>query len=197
MSDSDDAAAGWAVAMTKPACEEIAERSIRQGGHRCYLPRFRKLLRGSRIENGKRIRTRQAGDLVMRPLFPGYILIEVHAGDGAGAIDRVTGVVRVLRHRAAADGSARPRLIAAELVDAIRKREQAGHFDEGRIGEGGTVRKDIAAGDRVQIGGGEYSGLIGRLVELDEAGRAAVLLEILGRSDVRASVPAELLRKLA
>ena len=120
--------------MTKPTSEEVAERSVRQAGYRTYLPRYRKLLRGVRIENGRRIRTRGDGDLVMRPLFSCYVFAELHPGDGGGAIGRSTGVVRVMRHRAEADGNARPRMLADEVVEAIRERERRGDFDEARPG---------------------------------------------------------------
>jgi Transcription termination factor nusG len=69
--------AGWCVVMSKPAAEEIAERSIREAGYRVYLPCYRKILRGSRFgEDGRRIRSRR-DEVVLRPLFPLYLFVEL------------------------------------------------------------------------------------------------------------------------
>jgi hypothetical protein len=42
----------------------------------------------------------------------------------------------------------------------------------------------------VHINGGDFAGLVAELVNLDDRGRAMVLLQILGKAGIRATVPA-------
>lgn len=169
---------GWCVVMTKVMAEEVAERAIRETGYRTYLPRYRKIIRGTRIDDHGR-RARPRGEIVMRPLFPGYLFAELHPGQGWNGIKKATGVADVLRYPGE---MGEPKLMAAEIIDVIHDAELAGDFDEARPVKSGK-RKDIKPGDTVQINAGPFAGLPAQLVALDEHGRAQLLVALFGREN--------------
>jgi hypothetical protein len=164
---------GWCCALTRPAAEEVAEKSIRQAGFRVYLPRYRKILRGVRLDEttGRRIRTRGAGEVVMRPLFGQYIFIELHPGQSEHGITIAVGVVKLLRHPAVGGLFGTPKLIDAEVIEEIRLAEQRGDFDQVRGAAPRLRRTDLAPGDQVSTAQGVGAELVG----LDDAGRAQVM----------------------
>lgn len=61
----------WAVVITRPACEDIAEKRLREAGFRVYLPRVRVVLAGHRTPRGR-------GEVVLRPMLPRYLFAELH-----------------------------------------------------------------------------------------------------------------------
>ena len=81
----------------------------------------------------------------------------------------------------ARDAAASPATIAAEIIEAIRAAVDRGQFDDL------PLRQRLERGEQplVRFNG---SGIVGKLIGLDEAGRAAVLLRLLGR-DVVTRVP--------
>ena len=186
---AENAAPGlaWLVVMTHPHSEGYAEAALARIGCEVCLPRYRRRLVGIRIDgDGRRIRTRGPGSIVRRPLFPAYLFVQHDADRGALDIATSPGVARVLRHR-----SGRPKLLADDVVDEIIRRCEAGEFD--MVGTRHR-RLDIGPGDAVRIGNraGTWSDHLATLVELDDAGRAQVLIELLGRM-VPVDVPAEAL----
>jgi hypothetical protein len=83
--------------------------------------------------------------------------------------------------------------LAGALVDAIRERCERGDVDQAMPAAAHVKvpkRTDLAAGDQVAIGSGDFSGMLGQLAGLDDHGWARVLLELLGRRDVRVNFEA-------
>jgi hypothetical protein len=168
----------WVVVVAKPGGEHIAEASLAGGGWSTYCPRFRRQLKGVRIApDGRRVRTRGAGSIVLRPLFPRYLFArlsegrwwEMRSASGVVSVVMVPDSVPRLGER---DRENRPALVAPELVEAIRESVERGDFDEPR-----PLRRDLRrlldAGENplVQVNGHP---IIGRLVGLDDHGRATV-----------------------
>ncbi len=77
-----------------------------------------------------------------------------------------------------------PALVPAEIVTAIRERENTGGFD--RL----DSRQVLRLGELVRVTTGAFEDMVGRLVELRDQDRIVVLLELLGRA-VRAQLRAE------
>ncbi len=202
----------WCVVISKPAAEEVAERSIREAGYRVYLPRYRKVLHGIRLDDrGRRIRTRGPGAVVMRPLINGYLFAELHPShdgiltamrpvhetvvpnsDGSLALCRqsgppLAGVDRLLRYRASDGCRGLPKLVHPEIIEMIREIERSGEFDERRLT---GKRADIKAGDQVRINRGAFAGFMAELVDLDQDGTAHWETELFGRM-TRGSGPAD------
>jgi transcription antitermination factor NusG len=168
----------WCVVATKPAAEFLAEGRLRSGGYRVYLPVYRRVLTGHRACRGENS---------MRPLFSGYLFTQLERGDRWLSILSTPGVSGIIR-----DPANNPALMDDATLTQIRSAEVGGTFDQPRIGAKGK-RTDLDLGERVRIAH-PAGDLIGTLLELDEAGRAAVLLDILGRT-TRTSVDAATLRR--
>jgi transcriptional antiterminator RfaH len=75
----------------------------------------------------------------------------------------------------------RPAAVPAEVVEAIRGREEEGAFN------GLDPRRTLQPGELVRITTGAFGDMVGRLVELNDNDRVIVLLDLLGRS-VRAQL---------
>ena len=171
---------GWAVVLTKHGSEEIAEGLIIQTGFNVYLPRYRKRLRGVRLgKNGRRIRTRGPGEIVYRALFPNYLFVELTEGDDP-ALELIRGVQAVLRRRLPHGGFGPPRLIGSEIIGVIRDIVASGKWDEVGEIDHRSPRVNVKIGDKVRVGAGDWGGVIGKLIDLDEQGRARLLTEFLG-----------------
>jgi transcription antitermination factor NusG len=172
----------WGVVITKPLGEEVAARALSNGGWRVYLPRYRKILKGVRLDaEGRRHRTRGQGEIVLRPLFPRYLFVDLTRRAWSEMV-RLPGVLALVG--GVVGGEWRPYAVGDEVVEAVRGAERSGRWDE--AGEGGR-RKDLKAGDRVRIA--ELGDLVGELDEIGEDDRAWVLLTFLGRQ-VRPEVSA-------
>jgi len=164
----------WVVVISKPSAEEVAERSLRQAGYRVYLPRYRKVIRGTRLdERGRRVRPR--GEIVMRPLFPSYLFAEVDCLSRWSSLKRANGIADLIwRGEVAAE-------MKAIVIDQLREAEQSGLFDEARPSSKRIRRNDLPIGAEVRVLDGPFSSFIGKLASLDETGRAKALLDIFGR----------------
>ena len=188
-------ALGWIVIMSKSSAEHVAERTLQSAGWRVYCPRYRKLLRGTKIINGKKVGIRRGGEVVFRPLFSRYIFCELHPEQQWWPIRKAVGVDRIVMEPSTVtrpgepDRIALPALLHPEIIELIRQAMDAGEFDEYRPR---IVRNDL----RQRLNRGERpmvrangSGIVGRLVGLNDAGRAQVLISLLGR-EVQATADA-------
>lgn len=163
----------WVAVISRPAAEEVAERSLRQAGYRVYLPRYRKVIRGTRVDvRGRRVRPR--GEIVMRPLFPSYLFADIDCVSQWSSLKRANGIADLIwRGEVAAE-------LPGSVIDGIRAAEQSGVFDEERPGCK-SKRKDLPIGAQVRVLDGPFSSFLGILSGLDETGRATALLNIFGR----------------
>lgn len=150
--------------VTKPAQEEVAERSLRQAGCRTYLPRYRYEMRPHGIE--------RKGRPMMRPLLQGYVF--THDWHGWPKM-RIDGIVRVLR--SPATGLAI--MLGDADIDLIWRREREGIFDV-IAPPGAGHRIDIKVGDYVQLDllTGRITGV---LDELSSDGSAKIRAMMFGR----------------
>jgi transcriptional antiterminator RfaH len=78
-----------------------------------------------------------------------------------------------------------PTPVPAEIIAAIREREDSGAFDRF------DRRQNLRLGDLVRVTAGAFEDMLGRLVELRDQDRVVLLLEMLGRT-VRAQFRAEI-----
>jgi transcription antitermination factor NusG len=177
---------GWAVVMTAPQREEAAEAAIERLGYTTFLPRYQRLLKGVKVgPNGRRIRTRRLGELVSRPLFPTYLFVAlVPGGFDSRRIIMVSCVVRIVRH-APIDGLAGAVApVDPAIVDELRQACEAGIFDQ----------VPPVPGDQVRVTDGDFSGLVGTLVRVDDDGlRARVMLQALFGREAPVDLPASAL----
>lgn len=180
---SQQEAPGWMVITARPMAEELAENTLKAAGWRVYLPRGRKVLRGIRIDpqTRKRIRTRGFGEIVMRPIFAGYLFVELHPGQSWAPALAQRGVIGMLASRVG-DGM-RPKLVTERGIEALRSAERDGEFDEARCRRGkANHRPDLEIGARVavEISGITLDGIIESLS--DKRDQAIVRYMLFGRA---------------
>ena len=158
----------WFVVQTQPHKEIQAEVNLRNQGFQSFLPRIRKTIRHAR-----RSRTGLA------PLFPRYLFVSLDLGrERWRSVNGTFGVSRLVSH------GAWPAPVPHGLVEEMMAlTEQVGAID---------LRDTLTPGESVRFLSGPFAETIGRLVTLDDTGRARVLLELLG-SEREISVASEVL----
>ncbi len=156
----------WYVARTHPAAEAKAAANLDRQGYPTFLPRHRRWVRHARRR-----------EIVLRPLFPGYLFV---------GIDRACMNWRPVRSTiGVADlvcGGDGPIPVQHEVVEVLRRRERQGAFDE--LGPA----RGLGPGDPVRVSDGPLADFTGRLAAVGADERVIVLFEFLGRT-VRAEVP--------
>lgn len=148
----------WYVAQLKPNALAIAERNLARQGYAFFMPM---------IERDER---RASGfEKKLRPLFPGYLFVQFDPlAGGWRAISSTRGVARLVSF-----GDATPRPVSQELMHQIRR-----HTDDGGIFR---THENLGPGDQVVVMSGPFADFIARVHEIDDAGRAWLLLDLLGQ----------------
>lgn len=156
----------WYVVQTQPRAESKAERHLINQGFGTYLPRYR-----------RRVRHARRNELVLRPLFPGYLFVKLDPQlQRWRSINGTVGVCRIL-----SEGDA-PRRVPDQILEQILARED---------GEG-AVRLDppvFSAGQAVRISTGPLADVTALFEETRDENRVVLLLSLLGRK-VRVLAPA-------
>lgn len=147
----------WYVVNTRPRKEELARILLEQNGLEVFVPRVLEW-------SPSRRRTRERVTL----LFPGYLFVRLSLNEHLARVRWTQGVRRLL----GPDGHPAP------VDDALVAELSA------RMGERGYLvqRPGLDAGDRVEVRGGPFAGLLG-VVETPctAAARVRVLLTIFAR----------------
>lgn len=151
--------AQWYVAQTHAHAESRAATHLVRQGFSIYLPRYMK-----RRTHARRIET------VAAPLFPRYVFV---------AVDRLTQRWRSIQSTIGVShlvcNGAEPVPVPNGVIAELRSREnEAGCIHL-------TVPPRFAAGDRVSIVDGVFSGSLGLFQGMADRDRVAILLELLGR----------------
>ncbi len=159
----------WIVLTTQPHREDLAmENLIRQDFHP-YCPMIVK-----RIKHARR-----AYD-AKRPLFPGYIFVEYQARQQLWRpLLGTFGVRSVLRNGEV------PALLPSGFVESLKVREIDGAIHK-------PVRP-FEPGQAVVINGGPFDGLVGQILEIREADRVVLLLNLLNQ-ETKVRVETKMLR---
>ena len=159
--------AHWVVLTTKHCCESLASENLGRQGYNFYCPMIIRRIRHAR----------KAYD-APRPLFPGYIFVELGGNNRWRPILGTYGVRSIVRNGEV------PALLPAEFVEGLKSRE----ID-------GAIRKPespFQPGQAVAISGGPFDGLVGQILELRENDRVLLLLDLLNRQ-AKVHVGADLL----
>jgi transcriptional antiterminator RfaH len=153
----------WFVVHTRAAHEERAAHHLAYQGFEAYLPRYRK-----RRRHARRVQE------VLRPLFPRYLFVRLNLdAERWRSINGTFGVTHLICH------GNRPAPVPDGVVEAIVARELCP----------GIVELDppkFRPGDRVRIEEGVLADRIGLFVEMADAKRVVLLLDLMGRA-VRAT----------
>lgn len=164
MQDDQDATIGslrplgrrWFAVQARPFKESYAAANLENQGFPTFLPRLRKTVRHARRSRA-----------ILAPLFPRYLFVSLDLSrDRWRSVTGTFGVSHLVT-----DGT-RPLPAPPGLVERlIGASDDLGVLDL----SGGLV-----PGQNVRFVTGPFAEMVGRLVRLDDRGRAEVLLAILG-----------------
>jgi transcriptional antiterminator RfaH len=156
----------WFVVRTQSRAEEKAVRHLGNQGFVTYLPRYRR-----RVRHARRLQ------LLLRPLFPGYLFVQLDPELCRWrSINGTIGVREIL-----SNGEA-PLAVADRIIDEIKARED----DTGTVK---LVPPSFARGQVVRLLEGPLADLNGLFEEMRDESRVVLLVSLLGRK-VRMQVPA-------
>jgi len=147
----------WVVATTHPNSEAIAREHLERQGFDVYCPQIRK-----RRSHARKV------EMVLRPLFPGYVFIRlVPQSPSWRPIQSTTGIRALVRF------GDEPAVLDGSFIQSLKAREQ----------DGAVVRPatPFKVGQEVKIDDGPLSGLMARILSLDDKDRITVLLDVMNR----------------
>lgn len=148
----------WYVARTQRHAEGHAVANLEKQNFRTFYPRFRKSRRHAR-----RV------EIVLAPLFPNYIFVELDLSRNRWrSVNSTRGVTHMLMQ------GEMPQAVARGVVESLQLRMRV----DGTVDL--TPRLEI--GQSVRVAYGPFADFVGTLHQLDSAGRVRVLLSLLGRS---------------
>lgn len=150
-------AARWIAVNTHPHREQFAIENLERQDFVAYCPLIRK-----RIRHARRVHDAK------RPLFPGYVFVEITNG-----LDRWRPITSTYGVRSIVMCGERLSFIDAGFVASLKVREV----------DGLIVRptKRFCIGQSVRMAGGPFDGLVAEIIEMDEKERLVVLLDLLNR----------------
>lgn len=158
--------ASWFVVQTQPSAEAKARRHLINQGFTTYLPLYR-----------RRVRHARKNEIVLRPLFPGYLFVRLDPDQHRWrSINGTIGVRQIL-----SDGNT-PRTLPDHVIEEIVARQD----------ETGAVKLSapvFAPGQAVRLLDGPFADVSGLFEEARDENRVVLLLSILGRQ-VRVVAPA-------
>lgn len=147
----------WYVAETQPRKEALAALHLERQSFDFFLPRYRKTRRHAR-----------KFDTVLAPLFPGYIFVRFDREQANWrSINGTFGVRRLI----CGEGGML-RSMPSRVVEALQARCRGGIFE--------AALDSLKPGEKVRILHGPFAELIAQVKSLDDRGRVALLLDVLG-----------------
>jgi transcription antitermination factor NusG len=148
----------WYAVQCQPHREPAAASQLRNQGFQVFLP-----LRPKTWRHARRMEIRHVA------FFPGYLFVALDlARDRWRSINATFGVKRLVT----TGGEARPAALPQGIVEAMCCQAD----------ERGCLRHEelLRIGRTVRILAGPFGDRMGELIELDDAGRVRVLIELLG-----------------
>ena len=152
-----DADQFWYVVHCKPNSEKLALRNLKNQNFSAFLPMEKVTSR-----KGVCFQTR------VRPLFPGYMFVAQDPGAGQWRkINSTRGVARLVC--LATDPTPVPLIIMNQLFEQC----DANSLLQQSV--------NVVIGDNVKISQGPFSGMIGKIIEIEPSQRIHLLFDFLGQ----------------
>lgn len=149
----------WFVAKTKASAEKRAKMNLERQGFGTFLP----------VEESQQTRGRR-GVVLLRPVFPGYIFVQLDLQKpGWSSVRNTFGVSSLLE---GADG--RPQQMPDAAMRQLFLRTDA----SGKL----LPPDEIAVGDRMRIVKGPFANWMAEVTAAPDASRVHLLLEIMGQA---------------
>ncbi len=150
------------VAQTKPNSEKRAAENLTRQGYGFYLPLVGEFVGARGLVGRQRM-------LVPKPLFRGYIFVEV-SQDSWYPLMGTFGLLRLVMN-----GSTEPAFLPEGTIERLKGREDA----RGLLQL--PPRPAFVEGDRVRVNDGAFKGQVGIYQGLPHHARVCVLFAYLGR----------------
>lgn len=153
----------WYLAQCKPNAEQIAVRNLENQSFGTFLPLLEITKRKAKIFQRQ-----------VRPLFPGYLFVQISPDQGPWRqVNSTRGVARLLRL------GAEPSVVPNEIVEALMAR-----CDKQSIlrQTSETQSSQLHAGNRAQVTHGPFSGFIATISHIEPNNRINILIEIMGQT---------------
>jgi transcriptional antiterminator RfaH len=147
----------WIVVNTHPHKENIAIENLVQQKFQVYCPKIHK-----RIKHARRVQD------VLRPLFPCYLFVNANTD-----IQRWRPILSTIGVRSLLTMGERPGYLDTGFIQSLKAREINGAI--------ARPENDFSVGQRVQITGGPFDGLVASIIQMDERDRLTLLLDLLKR----------------
>ena len=147
----------WVVVNTHPHREHIALENLLRQSFVAYCPMIER-----RIRHARRVKD------ALRPLFPGYLFVEVDASKRWRPILSTFGVRTLVQF------GDRLGYVDGGLIDSLRSREVDGVIKK--------PDEPYRVGQQVRMRGGPFDGLAATIIEMDEKDRLVVLMDLLSQS---------------
>ena len=147
----------WYAVQTLPNRENLAVSHLERQGFDVWLPRIERIIRHAR-------QTKR----VWRPLFPGYLFINLDLEKVRWyTINGTVGVKNIV------SCGRKPSVVDSEFMIALKASESLDGFVDASFDH-------LKPGQEVEILSGPMAGQIGKLLSLDPGNRVTVLLQMLG-----------------
>ena len=153
----------WYLVQCKPNAAQIAVHNLENQSFGTFLP-----LQEITKRKGK-IFQRQ-----IRPLFPGYLFVQIDPDQGPWRqVNSTRGVARLVRL------GAEPSVVPNEIVEALMER-----CDNQSIlrQTSETQSSQFHAGNQAQVTQGPFSGFIATISDIEPNNRIHILIEIMGQT---------------
>ncbi len=161
----------WYLAQLKPSGFDRARTNLARQGFASFMP----------MQKVTRPRCERFSE-ISRPLFPGYLFVRIPPDQTRWrAINSTYGVARLVALR-----DRYPSVVPSALIAGLRARCDL----NGRL----VPVNDLHAGTRVRIVSGPFADTIATIDAVPEAGRAWVLMEMMGQTIRTAVTPRDLER---
>ena len=150
-------ASRWVVANTHPHKERFALENLARQSYSAYCPMVWRRIRHAR-------RTHD----VLRPMFPGYVFIEVTKQTQWRSVLSTLGVRHLVRN------GLELAYLPHGVVETLREREI----------DGAVARPEepLSVGQKVIVQGGPFDGLLATVLKLNDRDRITVLMDLLSQS---------------
>lgn len=165
----------WFVAQTQPGKETLAEAHLLRQNFQIFLPLYRKTVSHAR-------RTQD----VLRPLFPGYIFVNLDPDtDRWRCINGTRGVSHLLTQE-----NHKPLSVPEGIVETLQKEQE----QQGAIALG-SLADVFKEGDTIRITKGAFADYVGTVEALSDKDRVQLLLNFMNRP-LKINVPLTSMEKL-
>ena len=160
--ENESGSRAWVAVSTHPFQETAAVANLERQKFEVYCPLLRK-----RVCHARKFRD------VLRPMFPGYLFVDIDTGtSGWRPINSTVGVRNVVRC------GDKLGVLNPSFVASLRAREI----------DGAVTRPECSfqIGQQIKIAGGPFDGLIATITALNDQDRLTVLMDLLnGRVKVQ------------